>query len=93
MIMNKSAEFNIYLNAKDRYGQTAFYKACKEGQSKIAEMIIKKSGELNGDVYTGKETVEYLASGVPDRVFFAIMSLLKIAELAKPLDKIVRMKR
>ena len=30
----------------------------------------KKAG-LNGDVYTGKATVEYLASGVPDRVFFA----------------------
>ena len=26
---------------------------------------------MDGDVYTGKETVEYLASGVPDRVFFA----------------------
>ena len=31
----------------------------------------KKSGSLDGDVYTGKETVKYLASGVPDRVFFA----------------------
>ena len=31
----------------------------------------KKSGSVDGDVYTGKETVEYLASGVPDRVFFA----------------------
>ena len=31
----------------------------------------KKSGNLDGDVYTGKETVEYLASGVPDRIFFA----------------------
>ena len=31
----------------------------------------KKTGDLDGDVYTGKETVEYLASGVPDRVFFA----------------------
>ncbi len=30
----------------------------------------KRSGEV-GDVYTGKETVKYLASGVPDRVFFA----------------------
>ena len=30
----------------------------------------KKTG-MDGDVYTGKETVEYLASGVPDRVFFA----------------------
>jgi len=31
----------------------------------------KKSGNIDSDVYTGKETVEYLASGVPDRVFFA----------------------
>ena len=31
----------------------------------------KKSGNIDGDVYTGKETIKYLASGVPDRVFFA----------------------
>ena len=31
----------------------------------------KKSGNIDGDVYTGTATVEYLASGVPDRVFFA----------------------
>ena len=31
----------------------------------------KKSGSIDGDVYTGKETVKFLASGVPDRVFFA----------------------
>ena len=31
----------------------------------------KKSGSVDGDVYTGKDTIEYLASGVPDRVFFA----------------------
>ena len=32
----------------------------------------KKSGVgTSGDVYTGKATVEYLASGVKDRVFFA----------------------
>ena len=31
----------------------------------------KVSTKLQGDVYTGKDTVEYLASGVPDRVFFA----------------------
>ena len=31
----------------------------------------KKTGQMQGDVYTGKDTVEYLASGVPDRVFFA----------------------
>ena len=31
----------------------------------------KSSGLMQGDVYTGTETIEYLASGVPDRVFFA----------------------
>ena len=31
----------------------------------------KKSGNIEGDVYTGKETVKFLASGVPDRIFFA----------------------
>ena len=31
----------------------------------------KKSENVDGDVYTGKETVKFLASGVPDRVFFA----------------------
>tara|TARA_Y100000816_G_scaffold26072_1_gene16727 strand:+ start:6786 stop:7265 length:480 start_codon:yes stop_codon:yes gene_type:complete len=31
----------------------------------------KVDTKLQGDVYTGTDTVEYLASGVPDRVFFA----------------------
>ena len=31
----------------------------------------KKGAQLAGDVYTGNETVEYLATGVKDRVFFA----------------------
>jgi len=31
----------------------------------------KVSTQLEGDVYSGTDTVEYLASGVPDRVFFA----------------------
>jgi peptidoglycan-associated lipoprotein len=31
----------------------------------------KKTGTAGDDAYTGKETVKYLASGVPDRVFFA----------------------
>ena len=29
------------------------------------------TGKMQGDVYTGLDTVEYLASGVKDRVFFA----------------------
>ncbi len=31
----------------------------------------KKSGMMTGDVYTGSDTIEYLATGVKDRVFFA----------------------
>jgi peptidoglycan-associated lipoprotein len=31
----------------------------------------KKTSTGSDDAYTGKETVKYLASGVPDRVFFA----------------------
>ena len=34
----------------------------------------KKSSSVGGDVYTGSATVEYLASGVKDRVFFATNS-------------------
>ena len=29
------------------------------------------TSQMQSDVYTGTDTVEYLASGVPDRVFFA----------------------
>ena len=31
----------------------------------------KETGKMQGDVYTGTDTVEYLATGVKDRVFFA----------------------
>ena len=31
----------------------------------------KQTGMMQGDVYTGTDTVEYLATGVKDRVFFA----------------------
>ena len=31
----------------------------------------KQAGMIAGDVYTGSDTVEYLATGVKDRVFFA----------------------
>mgnify|MGYP001251676057 CR=1 FL=1 len=31
----------------------------------------RTSGKLQSDVYTGSDTVEFLASGVKDRVFFA----------------------
>tara|TARA_B100001123_G_scaffold449187_1_gene613467 strand:+ start:1505 stop:1984 length:480 start_codon:yes stop_codon:yes gene_type:complete len=31
----------------------------------------KSTGQMQGDVYTGTDTVEFLAAGVRDRVFFA----------------------
>ena len=31
----------------------------------------KQTGQMQSDVYTGTDTVEYLAAGVKDRVFFA----------------------
>ena len=57
MILNKNLK-NILLVAF----ATLILSACSTA---------KKSGNIDGDVYTGKETVKYLASGVPDRIFFA----------------------
>ena len=57
MILNKNLK-NIFLVVFT----TLILSACSTA---------KKSGDLDGDVYTGKETVKYLAKGVPDRVFFA----------------------
>ena len=33
--------------------------------------VTEVGGQIKDDVYIGSDTVEYLASGVPDRVFFA----------------------
>ena len=33
--------------------------------------VKKQSGQMQSDVYTGTDTVKYLATGVKDRVFFA----------------------
>jgi len=39
--------------------------------SACATKVKQTASQMQGDVYTGTETVEYLATGVPDRVFFA----------------------
>ena len=39
--------------------------------SACAQQVKKVDSQLQGDVCTGTDTVEYLADGVPDRVFFA----------------------
>ena len=53
-------------------------KILKNGFLVIAASLIlsacekkKKTGQTQGDVYTGTDSVEYLASGVKDRVVFA----------------------
>ena len=42
-------------------------------QKKVGKQVSAKAEAevVKGDVYTSQETVEYLATGVPDRVFFA----------------------
>ena len=35
------------------------------------QKVSQPAGQMQGDVYTATDTVEYLADGVPDRVFFA----------------------
>ena len=47
----------------------------------------KKSADIEGDVYTGKETVEYLAAGVPDRVFFATNKSCLLYTSPSPRDR------
>ena len=39
--------------------------------SACATKTKQMGSQLQGDVYTGTDTVEYLAKGVPDRVFYA----------------------
>ncbi len=45
------------------------------------------TGQMQGDVYTGSDSVEYLASGVPDRVFFAYDSYSLAASAQATLSK------
>ena len=42
--------------------------------SACAQQAAKIDAQIQGDVYTGTDTVEYLADGVPDRVFLQLMS-------------------
>ena len=50
MILQKSKEFNIDLNAKTTNGMTALHYAVRNGDTKLVEMIIQKSTECNIDL-------------------------------------------
>ena len=49
------------------------------------------TGQMQGDVYTGTDTVEYLASGVPDRVFFATNETILTTASRETLKKTSRL--
>ena len=44
--------------------------------SACATKKVATMGQMQGDVYTGTDTVKYLADGVPDRVFFATNEII-----------------
>ena len=45
--------------------------ACLVLSACATKKVSAPAGQMQGDVYTGTDTIEYLADGVPDRVFFA----------------------
>ena len=45
--------------------------ACLVLSACATQKVSQPAGQMQGDVYTGTDSVEYLADGVPDRVFFA----------------------
>ena len=63
MILNK-----IFKNTLLLLAACLVLSACATKKEVATEAI---KGQMQGDVYTGTDSVEYLADGVPDRVFFA----------------------
>ena len=41
LLLEKSNELNIDINARDRLGWTSFHYACKDGFTEMAEALIK----------------------------------------------------
>jgi peptidoglycan-associated lipoprotein len=64
MILSK-----IYKNTLLILAACLVLSACATQKEVATDTTIK--GQMQSDVYTGQDTVKYLADGVPDRVFFA----------------------
>ena len=64
MILNK-----IFKNTLLVLAACLVLSACATKKEVTTDATI--SGQMQSDVYTGTDSVEYLADGVPDRVFFA----------------------
>ena len=56
-------------------------------QKKVGKESSATSGLLQSDVYTGSDTVEFLATGVKDRVFFATNKTILTTASRDPLRK------
>ena len=63
MILNK-----IFKNTLLLLAACLVISACATKKEVATDAI---TGQMQGDVYTGTDSVKYLADGVPDRVFFA----------------------
>ena len=50
LMLQKSTEFNINLNAKDNFNQTPFHLACKNNQLEVVKFFIQRSAEWNIDL-------------------------------------------
>jgi peptidoglycan-associated lipoprotein len=72
--LNLSARSNLMILSKIYKNTLLILAACLvltacATKKEVATDAIQ--GQMQSDVYTGTDTVEYLADGVPDRVFFA----------------------
>ena len=47
MLILKSSDYNIELNAKNDVGIAAFHMACFDGHSKTAETLVQKSADFS----------------------------------------------
>jgi peptidoglycan-associated lipoprotein len=63
MILSK-----IYKNTLLIFAACLVLSACATKKEVVTDAV---QGQMQSDVYTGTDSVEYLADGVPDRVFFA----------------------
>ena len=50
LIIQKSSDFNIDLNARDKNDETAFNVACENKSSKMIKMLVQKSAEFHIDL-------------------------------------------
>ncbi len=81
MLMKNSAKFDIDLNAKDLYGNTALNGACWSGNISMVKMLIKNSSEFNIEMTNDGKTVFHMA-GMHGQLELAEMLMKSFAATA-----------